>query len=338
MIPYLVETSGESPALARAEAIAGAEALGGAAIATGPEFSDLVGVELPDSVDPGRLADRLALAHRVLRPLARGERIGPRLAAEGRAGGRVAVRRLGSPSGGADAEIRDAGRRLVDAGARVDLERPDRRYWLTRDVDGATWLLAESRDVDRSAVNDRRMPRLPFQRPISLPPRLARAAANLARVRPGDRVLDPFLGTGALLAEAGLLGARLYGIDLDSTMVRGALRNLAHLGVRAETLVAGDAGTVDLGAEPRAFDAIVTDPPYGRSSSTSGEPMYALAHRVVARWARSVVPGGRIVLIVPAGTPPLEDLGRLEGFVPVRVHRSLTREFRVYVRPSRRAP
>ena len=179
-------------------------------------------------------------------------------------------------------------------------------------------------------MNERRMPRLPFRRPVSLPPRLGRAAANLARVREGSRVLDPFLGTGALLAEAGLLGAHLYGIDRDPEMVRGALRNLAHLGVGAEELIVGDAAEVEFEDPQVRFDAVLTDAPYGRSSSTGGEPVRRLVQQVVPRWAHRLAPGGRVVLIVPKGSPEMSGIGRLVGCPALRVHRSLTREFRVY--------
>ena len=176
------------------------------------------------------------------------------------------------------------------------------------------------------------MPALPFQRPVSLPPRFARAAANLARVRAGDRVVDPFVGTGALLAEAGLLGGRLFGIDLDPTMVRGALRNLAHLGRHAEELVVGDAGSIEFADPGVRFDALVTDPPYGRASSTGGEGAAAVLARVLPRWADRVRPGGRVVVIVPGPIAPPGPEWTSVVRASVRVHRSLTREFRVFER------
>ncbi|MGA8302079.1 MAG: DNA methyltransferase, partial [Thermoplasmata archaeon] len=245
----------------------------------------------------------------------------------------AAVRRLGSPSSGAadDAVLR-AGRAFKSGGGTIDLDHPDRRFWLARGADGTDRLFEEVAAVDRRSASARRMPTLPFQRPVSLPPRLARAAANLARVRSGDRIVDPFVGTGALLAEAGLLGARLYGIDRDAEMVRGALRNFTHLGVTAEELVVGDAGEAEFGGSPVPFDAVLTDPPYGRGSSTGGEGSAEVVDRVLPRWAARVRPGGRLVVIVPA---PVEDPGpewHSVVTVPVRVHRSLTREFQVYER------
>jgi tRNA (guanine10-N2)-dimethyltransferase len=335
VISAFVELSGESPALGRAEAVAASEALGGSVGPEEPRFGGLVGVELPELPSLERLAARLALAHRVLRVLGSPADLEPTISSEAVGGKAAAFRRVGSVSGTPDPGILRAGKRYKSAGGRIDLGHPVRRFWLAIDSTGREWLFEEMGAVDRTGAAQRRMPLLPFQRPVSLPPRLARAAANLGRVRAGDRVLDPFLGTGALLAEAGLLGARLYGIDRDATMVRGALENLTHLGLSAEALVVGDAGTVDFTDSDLAFDALVTDPPYGRSSSTGGESAEHLVERVVPRWARRLTPRGRVVLIVPSGAPDLSPPWRRQLSVPVRVHRSLTREFRVYGRAVR---
>jgi tRNA (guanine10-N2)-dimethyltransferase len=218
------------------------------------------------------------------------------------------------------------------AGGRIDLEQPDCRFWLVADAAGSDRWLEEVGGVDRRAFTARRISTLPFQRPVGLAPRLARAAANLARVTSGSCVIDPFLGTGALLAEAALLGARVVGIDRDPRMVQGALQNFAHLGVEAEELVVGDSGEVELRGSEGPFDAVLSDLPYGRASGTGGEEAAHLAHRVIPRWAERVRPGGRVVLVVAGGEDPLSAPWQRVVSVPVRVHRSLTREFRVYER------
>jgi tRNA (guanine10-N2)-dimethyltransferase len=329
MTRVYVETTGESRPLAEAEVSAAAEALGGAAA---PGIADLLGVELPDVAAPSALATRLALARRCLVEVeaASADEGARRIAVDGAT---AAVRRIGRPSGGsADAGVRAVGRAYVDAGGRVDLEHPARRLWLWSDPGGADRLFEEVAPSERREVLARRISLLPFQRPVGLDPRLARAAANLARIRPGDRVLDPFLGTGALLAEAGLLGGRLYGIDREPSMVRGALQNFAFLGLHAEALVEGDSGEVDFEEPAPEFDALLSDPPYGRASATGGEDAALLLARVLPRWARRVRPGGRVVVVLPGGPDPLGAPWRRLTSVAVRVHRSLTREFRVYGR------
>jgi tRNA (guanine10-N2)-dimethyltransferase len=323
-----VELAGEAIELARAEVAGAAEAVGGSIPPYSEGSADLVEVDLPSDDTGRRFADRLAMSRRCvvrLGPIDQYESVA-RVAAATHA--TAAVRRFGRPSSGShDPQVQSFGRAYVEGGGQIDLDRPQRRFWLS-----AEGVYEEVGRVDRSAVARRRMPALPFQRPVSLPPRFARAAANLARVRSGDRVVDPFLGTGALLAEAGLLGARLFGLDRDPSMVRGALQNLSHLGLAAEELVVGDAGSADLGSAGPTFDAVLTDPPYGRSSSTGGEAAAELVARVLPRWAERVRPGGRVVVVVGDGSEPLGPSWERRVSVPVRVHRSLTREFRVYER------
>jgi len=336
MIRVHVELSGESLPLASAEAVAAAEALGGAGDAAAPAGNPpLVTVELTDERSVVELAGRLALARRCLVHRARPSDATTFLSRAGASGATASVRRLGSPTaGGDDAEVLAAGRAYREGGGRIELERPQHRFWLARGSSGVTGLFEEIASVDRRSPSDRRMPRLPFQRPVSLDPRFARAAANLARVRAGDRIIDPFVGTGALLAEAGLLGARLFGVDREADMVRGALRNLAHLGVGADALVVGDAGEVEDVAPGVLFDAVLTDPPYGRASSTGSERPAELVQRVLPRWADRVRPGGRVVVVTPerVGLPGAGWRAVLD--VPVRVHRSLTRRFQVWERPT----
>jgi tRNA (guanine10-N2)-dimethyltransferase len=332
VIEALVELSGEAPDLARAEVEAAAEALGGRAL--GPSPGPLVAIELPASEAAEALAGRLALARRCYVPVRPDEPLDRAIVDEAADGASAAFRRIGRSVGTSDPSVRAAGTLYREAGGSIDLEAPARRYWLFARAGGPDGLLREVARVDRAEAARRRMPLLPFQRPVSLPPRYARACANLARVRPGDRVVDPFLGTGALLAEAALLGAQVFGIDRDPSMVRGALRNFAHLGVEATRLIEGDAGTVDFGAPGVEFDAVVTDPPYGRSSSTGGEAAEDVVARVLPRWASRVRAGGRLVIVGPAGSPEVGPPWTPRVSATVRVHRSLTREFRAYERAA----
>jgi putative methyltransferase (TIGR01177 family) len=340
MIAGFVEVSQESIPLASAEAVSSAEALGGRAGTLPAPTATLVPVEVPDVAVWTVLADRLALARRCLALCPTEASLEATVAAQGRRGGSAVFRRIGEPSGGgADSSVLACGRTFKGSGGRIDLVRPARRFWLVRGAAGEDRLLEEVASVDRAEVARRKMPLLPFQRPVSLPPRLARALVNLGRVREGEAALDPFLGTGALLAEAGLLGARLFGIDRDADMVRGALQNFTHLGLAAVELVVGDARQVRFAEEGRKFAVIVTDPPYGRSSSTGGAVAEKLVDEVVARWWDGLLPGGRLAIVLPSGRNPPQVPGTLRFRIPVRVHRSLTREFCLYERNGpRRTP
>jgi predicted RNA methylase len=325
----LVELSGESLELARAEVAASAEALGGHGVGPAAGSETLYEVDVPGPAVV-LLAARLALARRCLLEVPGGPGGLPRPA---RPGATASFRPLRSPSGGAaDAGVRLAAQAWKEAGGLIDLEAPAHRYWsIRRGPAGDTWL-EEVAAVDRRATSARTISRLPFRRPIGLPPRLARAAANLTRAGPGSRVVDPFVGTGALLAEAAFLGASTVGIDRDPKMVQGALRNFAFLGVSAEAMVVGDSGDADVASAHRTFDALLTDLPYGRASGTGGEDAEEVARRAIPLWSEHVRAGGRLVVVAPGGADPVGSPWRRTLSVPVRVHRSLTREFRVYER------
>jgi tRNA (guanine10-N2)-dimethyltransferase len=147
-------------------------------------------------------------------------------------------------------------------------------------------------------------------------------------------VVDPFLGTGALLAEAGILGARVSGVDRDPEMVRGALRNFEHLGLTADRLVVGDAAEAFVPNGGRKWDALISDVPYGRASTTKGEAPSHLLQRVLVEWAPLLKRRGRMAIVVPRGTPLHIADWSLTLSIEERRHRSLNREFRVYVHSS----
>jgi putative RNA methylase family UPF0020 len=335
-----VELSGENPALARAELAGAVSALDGripgprAGTAPGPAYE---AVELADAQTLARLAARLALARRVLRAFSERSptELGHRFRLEGSSRRSAAFRPL---SGSRSPLVSPTALQLAadygSGGGSIRLDQPERRFWVASASDGGVEAFEEVGAVDRGGFAARRMPRLPYQRPVSLPPRLGRVAANLAAVRAGDPVVDPFVGTGALLLEAALIGARISGVDRSPEMVRGALRNLALFEIEPDRLAVGDAGGAFAPSDPLGWAAVLTDPPYGRASGSAGEDPGALVARVLPLWAEKVRPGGRVVLIVPGGPDPLPDPWIRTTCVPDRVHRSLTREFRVYRRAS----
>ena len=105
----------------------------------------------------------------------------------------------------------------------------------------------------------------PFFCPGSMSPKLARCMVNLSRVTEGQLLLDPFCGTGGILIEAGLIGCKVVGSDIYWKMKNGAAINLDHFGIT-------DYRTFNLDVrELKMYEkvaAVVTDPPYGISTST----------------------------------------------------------------------
>jgi tRNA (guanine10-N2)-dimethyltransferase len=162
----------------------------------------------------------------------------------------------------------------------------------------------------------------PYFHPTSMHPKLARAMVNLARVSPGDAILDPFCGTGGILIEGGLMGLRMLGWDLDGRMVEGARQNLASFGIK------GDVERRDALEDKAAVDAIVTDPPYGRSSRPSEDPV-SLYKKFVLN-ARSMLDEGSYLTMMLPNDREIDISGfAMEETFDVRMHKSLTR--RVWV-------
>lgn len=221
---------------------------------------------------------------------------------------------------------RELGRRLVDLNSklRVDLESPEVEivcYGVGNDL-----LVGVNIPLNKD-FSRRRPQHRPFFHPTSMEPKLARVLVNLARVKKGDSILDPFCGTGGILIEAGLVGLKVYGWDISRQMVEGCRRNLGHYGIAGRVQVK-DA----LNPETEArFDAIVSDPPYGRSSYTT-EEIGTLYNRFTEVAHGLLMEDARMVLVSPH-TIELDysSLFELESEYSVRVHKSLTRRIRVLV-------
>lgn len=220
----------------------------------------------------------------------------------------------------------DAERRLGEVISRrrkIDLRSPQN----TLDVYLGRTLYAGISIPDRRGLSLREPQKRPFFSPVTLSPRMARALINLTGIERGRTVLDPFCGTGAILVEAGLMGLRPMGTDIDGEMIEGCEKNMRAYGI------GGPVKKIDIGdiTELGGVDAVSTDPPYGRSSSTNKEPVESLYRRSFAAISEVLKKGSRASIILPdmrfASVP--EEMELVEHY-PVRVHRSLTRNFCVF--------
>jgi len=95
----------------------------------------------------------------------------------------------------------------------------------------------------------------------SLHPKLARALVNMTGCQKGT-ILDPFCGSGGFLIEAGLVGLKTKGFDIDAQNVEWAQKNCAHYKIKT-TIKKKDALTMP------STSYVVTDLPYGKSSKKS---------------------------------------------------------------------
>ena len=135
---------------------------------------------------------------------------------------------------------------------------------------------------------------------------LVELIADLARLRPGDRVLDPTCGSGGFLVAALDRGADVDGIEIDPDLVALARLNLALHGGNPRAVSVGD---VFRDPPEDQWDVVLANPPFsvevddpdvlaryelGRGRSRVGSDILfleaALAH---------LRPGGRLVTVLP---------------------------------------
>ncbi|MEA1924578.1 MAG: N-6 DNA methylase [Candidatus Altiarchaeota archaeon] len=215
----------------------------------------------------------------------------------------------------------DLGQLLSGKGLVVDLDNPKREVYCMN-VGGRLFScinLALERDF-----GDRVPKKRPFFHPTSLHPKTARLLVNLARVKPGDVVLDPFCGTCGILIEAGLMGLQARGFDVDRRMVAGCRRNLEFYDLEGE-VDEGDALELD----DMKVDAIVSDLPYGRSSYLTDRNLDSFYRRFMDNAIELVRMDGHIVCVLPMELDiDVKGLTLLDRF-EIYIHKSLTR--RVYV-------
>jgi tRNA (guanine10-N2)-dimethyltransferase len=216
------------------------------------------------------------------------------------------------------------------SGLRVDLKNPDdildlfmaERLYLSRRLT----------QIERSPLQNRRAHFRKHFSPVSLHPKFARACINITRSK--NNMLDPFCGTGGFLIEGGLMGLTIYGSDMDPEMVKSSKGNLGQLNIGKHYITKADVGECAKWKENEhypdgGFDAIVADPPYGRSSNTAGEKIRDIYARAFASLEEIIKPGGYLLLILPEEEDAKLAQGHFEnvGIYPQHVHGSLTRHY-----------
>jgi len=204
--------------------------------------------------------------------------------------------------------------------AKVCMENPDVVIRLAGD-----FFCKELSKIDRSSFEHRRPSERPFSVPTTMHPRIARALVNLAEIKRGEKLLDPFCGTGGILIEGAMIGAKVIGIDVKEKLIEGCRKNLDFYGLQNYEL-----HVMDMREGAFKVDAIVTDFPYGRASHLSDEMMklYKEAIEKMAEWLKK---GKKAVFGLPTMefNREIKKYFEIEQIHPARVHKSLTRFFYV---------
>ena len=224
---------------------------------------------------------------------------------------------------------RQLGGLFHDEGSTFNLERPKHRLGVILDASAGlvAWGWMVGPGPDKQGWASMSASKRPFFRPVSLEPRLARAAVNIAAGMNEGYVVDPMCGTGGILIESALTNRQTLGIDFDPVMVEGTKENLEWAGVKAE-VSRGDATRFQL---PKELAALVVDPPYGRNSKGDEKLLEEMLANIVSQQNEC-----RLVIILPceAGNADLDQAIEtdllLPGFVVeesygIPVHKSLGR-------------
>ena len=235
------------------------------------------------------------------------------------------------PRNGTEVLTREiASRKIVD----FVVLRLGEKYWL-----GATSYVPDSHPFQ---VRSNERPVVSSQ--ISISSRLARLLLNLSGVRKGGVVLDPFCGSGTILAEAVTVGLSCIGVDRDRNRIENSRQNLEWLSktlktaAKPYTLKVGDSTRLEALMDGVQVDAVVTEPillPKINSTPTldKARKMIRNSSRLYSEslysMAAVVRKGGRVVIVAPSLRTAedrdvsvlLEDVGAagLAPFQPVQV-------------------
>ncbi len=186
------------------------------------------------------------------------------------------------------------------------------------------------KEVNRRQFEQRKVQYRPFFSPISIHPKLARSLVNIACVKKNEVLLDPFCGTGGLLLEAGLIGIKIIGSDIEKKMIEGSKITMDFYKINNYELFCSDIG--DIKKKIGKVDAVVTDLPYGKATTTKGEDIKQLYDRAFKNISHVLKQQGKAVIglsnkdMIYLGEKYL-TLIEVHDF---RAHRSLIRYFAVY--------
>ena len=181
---------------------------------------------------------------------------------------------------------------FFDNGSTFNLSEPKKRFGVVLDASAncVAWGWMIGPGPGKQGWSSMRANKRPFFRPVSLEPRLARAAVNIAAGTKTGTVVDPMCGTGGIVIEAALSERYALGVDFDPEMVIGSKQNLEWAGVDA-IIKRGDSTIFEF---PNDTIALVVDPPYGRNSK--GEDM--LLENTLKNFQKQKLDCG-VVLILP---------------------------------------
>ena len=208
---------------------------------------------------------------------------------------------------------------------KVKLKEPQSLIRLVA-YDEIIYIAVEKYHLNKKHFEEIKPHKRPFFYPGSMSPKLARCMVNLSRVKENELVLDPFCGTGGILIEAGLIGCKVVGSDINWKMKNGTAINLEYCGIESYRTFHLDVRELKMYEK---VAAVVTDPPYGISTSTGdieGNDIFKEFFNVIYD---NMLDDAYLCMASPHYvdlTPMMDEIGfELVEQYSIKMHRSLTR-------------
>lgn len=203
---------------------------------------------------------------------------------------------------------------------KVDLRHPQTviKFFRIKHTVVCTLLVQENKEN----FELRRSHLLRFPHPSGMHPRLARWFVNRTGIKRGT-IVDPFCGAGGILLEAGLMGLKAKGFDIEPSMIRRAQQNLESFSSNI-VLEVKDACSIN---KPIQF--VATDLPYGRATKAGNiNELYKGFLRVLEKFLVKKAVIGYPDFIDLASMVDPEKL-RITGSYTYYLHKSLTKRIAV---------
>ena len=210
-------------------------------------------------------------------------------------------------------------------GIKVNLTKPKSLVRVVAFED-TFYVAIERIKLNKKHFEDSKPHKRPFFYPGSMNPKLARCMVNLSRIREGQLLLDPFCGTGGILIDAGLIGCKVVGSDIYWKMKNGTAINLDHYGITDYRTFNVDVRELKMYEK---VASVVTDPPYGISTSTGDVD----GEEIFKEFFRSIYDNMKDDAYLCMASPHYVDLDPMVDEVGfeiveqygIKMHKSLTR-------------
>ena len=141
--------------------------------------------------------------------------------------------------------------------------------------------------------------KLAFVRTVTLKPNVAYAMLQLAGVKDGDTILDPFVGSGTIVLEAMEIfkNVKCWGLDRSGAAVKGSTANAEAAGLADRvSFVQGNARTLHKSYDFQ-FDHIISNFPWGLKTGSTADIKELYRGAIASCWG-ALKPGGILCCII----------------------------------------